>query len=94
MRGHENDDRLVKSPRHASEGAAVVRVDDEEEGPASERVQIAGMKAAAGGGRKMRRMSATEGQTDGVAWSSFPSYFFREGTHSISVATLREEGQF
>ena len=47
LRGHENDDRLVKSPRHASEGAAVVRVDDEEEGPASERVQIAGMKAAA-----------------------------------------------
>ena len=47
LRGHEDDDGLVKAPRHAGEGAAVVRVDDEEEWPASERVQIAGMKAAA-----------------------------------------------
>ena len=47
LRGHEDDDGLVKAPRHAGEGAAVVRVDDEEEWSASERVQIAGMKAAA-----------------------------------------------
>ena len=54
LRGHEHDDRLVEAPRHAGEGAAVVRVDDEEERPAGERVQIAGVKAAAdgGGGRK------------------------------------------
>ena len=49
LRGHEDDDRLVEAPRHAGEGAAVVRVDDEEERPAGERVQIAGVKAAAEG---------------------------------------------
>ena len=49
LRGHEDDNRLVEAPRHAGEGAAVVRVDDEEERPAGERVQIAGVKAAAEG---------------------------------------------
>ena len=49
MGRHEHDGGLVEAPGHAGEGAAVVRVDDEEERPARERVQIAGMKAA---GRK------------------------------------------
>ena len=64
LRGHEDDDRLVKAPRHAGEGAAVVRVDDEEEGPASERVQIAGMKAAKKGKRKNAENETAASESD------------------------------
>ena len=49
LRGHEDDDRLVEAPRHAGEGAAVVRVDDEEERPAICTRSPAGVKAASEG---------------------------------------------
>ena len=67
LRGHEHDDRLVEAPRHAGEGAAVVRVDDEEERPAGERVQIAGVKAAADGrgGDNAENESSAAAQTVG-----------------------------
>ena len=75
LRGHEDDDGLVKAPRHAGEGAAVVRVDDEEERPARERVQIAGMKAAGrkegGKMRRMRLQRASQTDTEPEIWRSF-----------------------